>query len=223
MRLTRCDHSWIERIEYFIFMELVYVRRSDETHYQNSSKRSARRVSMIARSSHEDCRAGCRSSFEIFPLVRFFIARSPSTERERAREWANGSSIWNSSKLSRRSVLEIDVMSARTGRDTGLLYFSSTRMRSERSARAYRIYLDHRRSDTVKVTSRPAMSFTRCLSRSVRQSCITVSISDAARRSALDKLKNTVLCYMYICTVLYILCAICTCNILYILFIIYHV
>lgn len=38
-------------------------------------------------------------------------------------EWANGSSIWNSrSKLSRWSVLEIDVMSARTGQDTGPYY-----------------------------------------------------------------------------------------------------
>jgi len=138
-----------------------------------ASKRSARRVSMIVRSSHQGCRAGCRSSFEIFPLVRFFIARSPSTERERAREWANGSSIWNSSKLSPRSVLEIDVMSARTGRDTGLLYFSSTRMRSERSARACRIYLDHSsighgQSDIAPCDVVYAMSLT------FRQSCIVL-------------------------------------------------
>jgi len=133
-------------------MELVYVRlaRSEamKRAVRVASRRSTRRVSMIARSPHQGYRAGCRSSFEIFPRIRFFIARSPSTERER--EWANGSSIWNSSKLSRRSVLEIDVMSARTGRDTGLLYFSSTRMRSERSAVHIGSIWISRRSDTVR-------------------------------------------------------------------------
>lgn len=47
-------------------------------------------------------------------------------------EWANGSSIWNSrSKLSRRSALEIDVMSARTGQDTGP-YYAYNRVSSNR-------------------------------------------------------------------------------------------
>jgi hypothetical protein len=64
-------------------------------------------------------------------------------------------------------------MSARTGRDTGLLYFSSTRMRSERSARACRIYLDHSsighgQSDIAPCDVVYAMSLT------FRQSCIVL-------------------------------------------------
>jgi len=55
----------------------------------------------------------------LFVLLSDFLPRA----RARTEVWANGSSIWNSrSKLSRQSILEIDVMSARTGQDTGLLY-----------------------------------------------------------------------------------------------------
>lgn len=59
----------------------------------------------------------CRFHFYVVDgaLVCTFITFSPESENARVGEWANGSSIWNSrSKLSRRSVLEIDVMSART-------------------------------------------------------------------------------------------------------------
>lgn len=52
---------------------------------------------------------------------RLFLRLSHFSETSET-EWANGTSIWNSrSKVRRRSVLEIDVMSARTGQDTGLL------------------------------------------------------------------------------------------------------
>lgn len=51
-----------------------------------------------------------------------FVRLSDFVEASGA-EWANGTSIWNSrSKLSRWSALEIDVMSARTGQDTGPYY-----------------------------------------------------------------------------------------------------
>lgn len=61
-------------------------------------------------------------------IVRFFVGRDfplPRGSGPRESRRVRASCIWNSrSKLSRRSVLEIDVMSARTGRDTGLLYLS---------------------------------------------------------------------------------------------------
>lgn len=62
-------------------------------------------------------------------LLLYYISR----ESKRGPEWANGSSIWNSrAKLSRQFVLEIDVMSARTGQDTGLLYLPRCRTRAKR-------------------------------------------------------------------------------------------
>ncbi|KOX74018.1 hypothetical protein WN51_14098 [Melipona quadrifasciata] len=59
----------------------------------------------------------------IYAAIQHIMNNRSKTVRASGPEWANGSSIWNSrSKLSRWSVLEIDVMSARTGQDTGPYY-----------------------------------------------------------------------------------------------------
>lgn len=67
--------------------------------------------------------------------MRLFVPLSHVFPRERERGSECGRTarvIWNSrSKLSRRSVLEIDVMSARTGQDTGLLYLPRCPTRKE--------------------------------------------------------------------------------------------